>query len=192
MSSCGMMSGVHPMTMPINFNHTTHTTMIPLDYRSSHMDYREVPSYKENLRLQNAAFDYQPNLSGREEIYNPITRSYGLPKVEPLVDFSPKYLPLPLRLPLPLPLSHFEDRVLNPKFIDPVCDNPPVGRITYSTPLGNFETKYDNLHAHSYPESHNGIYGGSLLRQKNLDTGYSTKIGTFELNVDVGGKPYQY
>lgn len=71
----------------------------------------------------------------------------------------------------------------------PCCDGKVLGigpwanDHKYTTPVGSFTTKYDNLHVHTYPKLHSGNIMGSNLSQTDLKTGKKTIVGSYELNI---------
>ena len=62
-----------------------------------------------------------------------------------------------------------------------------VNQITFNTPVGNFEAKFDHLHQHRYPGLHQGNQLGARLTQIDLDTGKKMPMGSFELNISPPG-----
>lgn len=62
-----------------------------------------------------------------------------------------------------------------------------VNSVTFNTPAGNFEAKFDHLHQHRYPSLHGGNQMGARFNQIDLDTGKKTAMGSFELNISPPG-----
>ncbi len=73
--------------------------------------------------------------------------------------------------------------LMNPsmqQFLQSKCE---VKRVTFETPVQNFELKFDDLHKHRYPELHQGNKYGARLNSIDLDTGKRRTLGHFELDM---------